>query len=374
MSLSPVRSSPTWHDAQPISSNVSCPRAGVGPADVATGRDGERARVEGHLVELVVVELGVATVGGAEALGLEAGARLLGPQARRDADVAGERAGVLLLDAGDGRLPPEASEGLVARVRRIRHEVRPPGDAVAVLVVGVGADRGCRPPARPRAGRPRTPRARCAATAGARRSARRRARSPRSAVRRGCTGVPSSYAPSTSTGVTRRVPSTGTPRMARSCSCEPRSRWGIGPPVSSRTLSADQQARARGRPASAGGWARPSRKWHEEHDWALKSGPSPSRPSVEAGAVTQLSLKKLLPTAKSRRCWLSRPGTGWAKAPLPAISTVASPPWSASCLVGGRLRRVRRRRHRRCTRAGAGWRQPSRQGGTTAAPVAISPG
>ena len=34
-----------------------------GDADVAAGRDGERARVEGDLVELVVVELGVTTVG-----------------------------------------------------------------------------------------------------------------------------------------------------------------------------------------------------------------------------------------------------------------------------------------------------------------------
>ena len=47
--------------------------AGVGRADVATGRDGERARVEGDLVELVVVELGVAAVGRADALGLERG-------------------------------------------------------------------------------------------------------------------------------------------------------------------------------------------------------------------------------------------------------------------------------------------------------------
>ena len=104
---------------------------------------------------------------------------------------------------------------------------------------------------------------------------------------------------------------------------------------------ADQQA-ALGIAGSAGGWARPSRKWHDEHDWALKSGPSPSRPSVEAGAVTQLSLKKLLPTAKSRRCWLSRPGTGWAKAPLPGDLDGGVTTLVGQLLVGGRRRRARR--------------------------------
>ena len=182
--------------------------------------------------------------------------------------------------------------------------------------------------------------------------ARRRARSPRSAARRGCTGVPSSYSPVDLHG--------GDPQRAlhRHAADGPVlqldaevavGRRGCRP---RRARSAGSAARARDRRRPAGGWARPSRKWHDEHDWALNSGPSPSRPSVEAGAVTQLSLKKLLPTAKSRRCWLSRPGTGWAKAPLPAISTVASPPWSASSWsVGGVGRRATARR-RRCTRAG----------------------
>ena len=80
MSLSPVCSSPTWHDAQPSSLEGLLAGVGVGRADVAAGRDGERARVEGDLVELVVVELGLAAVGRAEALGLEPGARLVGPQ------------------------------------------------------------------------------------------------------------------------------------------------------------------------------------------------------------------------------------------------------------------------------------------------------
>ena len=53
--------------------------------------------------------------------------------------------------------------------------------------------------------------------------------------------------------------------------------------------------------------------------------------------MTQLSLKKLLPTANVRRCSPSRPGTGCANAPVPNTSTVASPPWSASSwAVGGR--------------------------------------
>ena len=53
--------------------------------------------------------------------------------------------------------------------------------------------------------------------------------------------------------------------------------------------------------SGVGGCARPSWKWQDEQDWALNVGPRPSRPDVDAGAVTQLSLKKLLPTAKARR-------------------------------------------------------------------------
>ena len=149
-------------------------------------------------------------------------------------------------------------------------------------------------------------------------------------------GVPSAYSPVCSTGVMTMVPSTGTSRMARSCSWLPSVRCGCGRPSSPITLMRISRPRS-GSSGVAGGWARPSRKWHDEQDWALKSGPSPSRPSVDAGAVTQLSLKKLLPTANVRRCSPSRPGTGWAKAPVPNTSTVASPPWSASsCAVGGR--------------------------------------
>ena len=62
----------------------------------------------------------------------------VGPLARRDADVAGEGAGVLLLDGRDSRLPAEASEHLAARCRRVGHEVGAPRDAVAVVVVRIG--------------------------------------------------------------------------------------------------------------------------------------------------------------------------------------------------------------------------------------------
>ena len=97
-------------------------------------------------------------------------------------------------------------------------------------------------------------------------------------------------------------------------------------------------------------------KWHDEHDCALKSGPSPSRPSVDAGAVTQLSLKKLLPTAKVRRC---SPVEARARAArtrrVPATSTVASPP------CAGQLGRGRRGRRRVVAAAGAGDEQ--RDGG-----------
>jgi hypothetical protein len=41
--------------------------------------------------------------------------------------------------------------------------------------------------------------------------------------------------------------------------------------------------------------------WQDEQDWVLKVGPRPSRPAVDAGAVTQLSLKKLFPTTNARR-------------------------------------------------------------------------
>ena len=79
---------------------------------------------------------------------------------------------------------------------------------------------------------------------------------------------------------------------------------GAGPPVcaSRRAPKAAGAARARRVVAGgSGGAPRPSRMWHDEHDWAFKIGPRPSRASVDAGAVTQFRVKKLSPTSNSRR-------------------------------------------------------------------------
>ena len=129
-----------------------------------------------------------------------------------------------------------------------------------------------------------------------------------------------------------------------------RARGGAGVAVARRARSAGSAGPARGRRRRRAAGPRPSWKWHDEHDWALKSGPSPSRPSVEAGAVTQFSLKKLLPTAKC--------GAAGRRGRAPAgrrrragASTVASPPWRPSSRRVGRRGR-RRPRHgvvrRRC--------------------------
>src|SRR5438445_13401870 len=82
-------------------------------------------------------------------------------------------------------------------------------------------------------------------------------------------------------------------------------------------------------PAS-GGRLRPSLKWQAEHERALKSGPNPSRPAVEAGAVTQFWLKKELPTKKAVRWSALRLGAGKLKAFRVASNTVVSPPESSS--------------------------------------------
>ena len=50
------------------------------------------------------------------------------------------------------------------------------------------------------------------------------------------------------------------------------------------------------RSPGSGARPRPSCKWHAEHDRALNNGPRPSRAVVDAGALTQLRLKKELPT------------------------------------------------------------------------------
>ena len=77
---------------------------------------------------------------------------------------------------------------------------------------------------------------------------------------------------------------------------------------------------------SSGGLARPSSVWQEEQDCALKVGPSPSRASVEDGAVTQFWVKKLSPTSKMRRWSLVRLGAGSPKELRLELFTVVSPP------------------------------------------------
>jgi len=58
----------------------------------------------------------------------------------------------------------------------------------------------------------------------------------------------------------------------------------------------------------------------------LNVAPKPSRPVADAGAVTQLRLKKLLPTAKARRYFRDSFGTDSANALAVLSTTVASTP------------------------------------------------
>src|SRR5215510_10371118 len=84
-----------------------------------------------------------------------------------------------------------------------------------------------------------------------------------------------------------------------------------------------------GSPGS-GGRPRPSLKWQPLHDRALKSGPRPSRPATDAGAMTQLRLKNELPTKNDDRCSSRRFRAGSEKALRELSKTVPSPPDSAS--------------------------------------------
>src|SRR5258707_619574 len=82
--------------------------------------------------------------------------------------------------------------------------------------------------------------------------------------------------------------------------------------------------------AGSGGPLRPSRRWQEEQERALKRGPRPSRPEVEAGATTQFSLKKEWPTKKAARWSSFRLGAGKPKAFGEVSKTVVSPPENSS--------------------------------------------
>src|SRR5256885_12563594 len=67
----------------------------------------------------------------------------------------------------------------------------------------------------------------------------------------------------------------------------------------------------------SGGWARPSCTWQPPQERARKCGPRPSRAVVEAGACTQLRLKKELPMTKRVRSASSRLAAGSEKALRP---------------------------------------------------------
>lgn len=83
---------------------------------------------------------------------------------------------------------------------------------------------------------------------------------------------------------------------------------------------------------AAGGRPRPSLTWQEAQDCELKTGPSPSRAEVEAGAVTQGFRKNEFPMKNVFRRVSDRFGAGWEKASprcdsgLPKSSMVVSPP------------------------------------------------
>ena len=94
---------------------------GVGRADVAPGRHGEGAGVELDLVDLVLVDLGVAAVRLAEALGLGLGARGVGHLLGGDADVVGGGLGGLVADRRHGGLPAEPAQDLLAGAGILDH-------------------------------------------------------------------------------------------------------------------------------------------------------------------------------------------------------------------------------------------------------------
>jgi hypothetical protein len=75
-----------------------------------------------------------------------------------------------------------------------------------------------------------------------------------------------------------------------------------------------------------GGSPRPSLTWQPPQDRAMKCGPRPSRTLVEAGACTQLRLKKELPMTKRVRSSSVRLAAGKEKALRPVAKTVVSPP------------------------------------------------
>ena len=209
MSDSPVSCDGVWHDAHPMSLELGGALAHVVVLDVAHRGHRQRAAVERHVGQPFVGELRLAAVDRVGARVLGRAALLLGMHRRRDADVADERAGHLLLDRRDVRLPPEPAEhgrsGLVrptpcSAARRSRRRPRRRDRR----------RRGSRPPGSPRAGPCRSP-----AAPGAARASRRRASGPNCGSsteyvgRASVYGVPSAYSPSMTPSCTPTAPRRG---------------------------------------------------------------------------------------------------------------------------------------------------------------------
>ena len=286
-----------------------------------------------------------------------------------------ERAGGLLLDGRHVGLPAEAAERRrrgpdvrrrgwrARRCRRRRRRRDRPG-------------RRCRRPGPPRAGRGRTP-------AGAMRGETSRSGGERAEgrvddvvgrSRAGCSSCRRRTGPRHgSWRDADRAPRPGTPLIDAVLELTAVHRVvGTACPSAPGTESRSSSPRSASSSAS-GGWARPSWKWHDEHDWALKIGPSPSRPSVDAGAVTQLSLKKLLPTEKARRSSRGRASAMPSAKALaddverPCLAARAS--WRSRPSDGARLDRRSSSRRRR----GAGAEQMPRSADRSGAAAALRP-
>jgi len=112
-------------------------RRGALGSDRTASRDGERARVEGHAAELLSVDLRPPAARRGLAGALAVGAVLRGEDRGRDADVAVEGAGVLLLDGRHVALPAEAPQDERPRAH-VDDAVGPARDAVAVGVPRIG--------------------------------------------------------------------------------------------------------------------------------------------------------------------------------------------------------------------------------------------
>src|SRR6187402_2283557 len=86
-------------------------------------------------------------------------------------------------------------------------------------------------------------------------------------------------------------------------------------------------------PLGSNGGERPSFEWQAEQERWLKRGPSPSRPSVVAGAVTQLRLKIEWPNVNVEACSSVRFFAWLLYACEVASKTVVSPPENASAAI-----------------------------------------